>query len=338
MTPGVFNIHNAAEVIKTPDGGISPQRLPEDVRARVNSGASKRSQQTANTELRFFLPADGAATVRVKSEGKASAIIFFGDFQTDQMFIIADKTIDISVKLHARLVDAIASNSRGLRGTFHPQIVRICFTGDPVTIYEILGEGARPPSPSEVPARSLLCCGTSITHGCHAVAPHLSYPARVARLLGWDAINLGLRGSMFCESALADYIAGREDWSAAILELSVNMTLRFTDKEFFDRVHYFVSSVARSRPSQPVIVFSLLPHFRDMGLRSLSREDIRAAQSKRQILSEIVANSELKNLHFLDGNTLILNYIDLSDDLLHIGDYGFETIANGLYQCLRSLI
>src|SRR5690606_38413608 len=105
---------------------------------------------------------------------------------------------------------------------FSARTWRLLIRGGSVVYRGVSGEGIRPPEAADLPKLKMLAYGTSITQGAHATREHLTYASLTARRLGADLYNLGTGGSAFCENAMADHIADRNDWNLAVLCLSVN--------------------------------------------------------------------------------------------------------------------
>jgi lysophospholipase L1-like esterase len=126
---------------------------------------------------------------------------------------------------------------------------------------------------------------------------------------------------------MADYVAGRDDWDVAVLELSVNMIDRFDVATFRERAGAMLDAVAAADHGRPVVAVSLLPHDRDLP----GADPIAAAEADRfrDALADLVAASPHPNLSLVPGPEL-LDVAGLSADLLHPGDAGMATIAERL--------
>jgi hypothetical protein len=228
-------LHNVAEVRRVDGSAVRLQRVPEDVRLKLNDGAKMRMLQPDNAEIRFL--SDGPQTrVTLSSEGETDVALFHGTFDGRQRFVISREPTTVEVQPHPQLAQLDPSYWRDL--PFSPGVFRLVLGGrrrDPLILHSIEGEGVRPPESDGLPSRGYLAYGTSITHGFDAEGPHLTYVAQTAWHLGADLINLGVGGSAHCEPELADHIAGRGDWDIASLALSVNMQ-GFALDEFYRRV------------------------------------------------------------------------------------------------------
>ncbi|WP_330166487.1 SGNH/GDSL hydrolase family protein [Halobacterium sp. KA-4] len=108
-------------------------------------------------------------------------------------------------------------------GRFDPCVCRIQLDRyQAIAVHDVTGD-CRPPTVDELPDQRYLAYGTSITEGAAASVPHTDYVTTVARNCGVDALNLGCSGSAYCEAAMTEHIAARDDWDVATLAISVNM-------------------------------------------------------------------------------------------------------------------
>ena len=257
-------LHNVAE-IQLINGGVRLQRIPEDVRKHLNEGAQMRVLQPDNCEIRFV--SDSLEThVTLSSEGETDVTVFYGTFDGRERYIIGQQPTTICLCQQNRLQQI---DRRWWKNQpFAPCVRRVIFGGrrrDPVILHGVEGKDIRPPKREELPDRTYLAYGTSITHGFDCEGPHLSYVAQTAWHLTADLINLGVGGACQCEMAFADYIAGRTDWNIASLALSVNMQC-FPMDQFRQRVEYMVNTVAGADTNRPVACITLYPYYRDFGV------------------------------------------------------------------------
>ncbi|MCM8768165.1 MAG: GDSL-type esterase/lipase family protein [Candidatus Omnitrophica bacterium] len=323
-------LHNVEEVRKGESSqGVRLQRVPEELREKLNPGAQLRMLQPDNAEIRFLF--DGlSCQVTLASEGQTRLTVFFGDFDSRQRFVIGQQPQTIEITRPAFL-DKLPPEFREKMG-FSPGVVRLILGGpqrDPVWFFSAQGKNIRPPEKNDLPAWRYLAYGTSITHGFDAEGPHLTYVGQTARLLGADLINLGVGGAAHCEPELADYLANRSDWNFASLELSVNM-IGFDLKEFSRRVSYLVNRVASSKKERVVLCLTLYPFFLDFGIKPEGLEYKAEPEEYRQALREVVAQCQLPNVHLVEGPELLTNISNLTADLIHPGDYGMVEIAKNL--------
>ncbi|WP_423746857.1 GDSL-type esterase/lipase family protein (plasmid) [Haladaptatus sp. SPP-AMP-3] len=329
------SLHNVAETIPADWASDGEQlcRVPSSVGNDLNIKARERVRHPTGCEVRF-VPRRDDATVRVTLSAAESAIVraFWGEFQPSEPVTVGPTptTFEFAVPERLRKLDAAAERA----GAFSPRICRLRFeAGAPVALHGVSGD-CRPPTSDELPSGRYLAYGTSITEGTAASAVHLSYVARVARYLGLDALNLGCSGSAFCEPAMADYLAGRDDWDVATLSLSVNMANRgFTLAQFRDRAEALANEVAGAHPTRPVACVTLFPYHADV----VRDDDARRAADFRAALRDVVAESPHDNLHVIDGDEA-MDATGLTADALHPGDAGMEAIGRTVAGRLAELL
>lgn len=327
-----ISLHNVTDlaVPDWADGGSQLCRLPRDVRQRLNVMGRDRVRDPTGCEIRFVPEGDDATVeVTLSAKGGTTVHTFWGEFQSVNPVEVGQEpmTCEFSVPERIRNLDAEET------GAFDPRVCRLRFEAwGPVAVHDVTGP-VRPPEPAELPDRRYLAYGTSITEG--AVSdPHLTYVARAARHLGVDPLNLGMAGSAYCEPAIADYLAGRDDWDVATLAVSVNMANRgFTVEQFRDRVERLVDAVAGAHPDTPVVALTLFPYHADL----VDGDDPERATAFRDVVRTAVADSPHENLSPVEGADL-LGTTGLMDDVLHPGDAGMIEIGRGLADELATVL
>jgi len=330
--PGVA-LHNVTETEAADwaDGGHRLRRVPASVTDDVNVAARDRYRHPAGCELRF-VPDDDEAAVSVTLSAASETVVrpFWGEFQATEAREIGPtpRTLTFSVPEHVGAVDPdVAAMS-----PFDPRVCRLRFDAwTSVAVHAVEGR-CRPPRADDRPDRRYLAYGTSITEGASASACHLTYVARAARRLGADALNLGVSGSAFCDPAVAEYVAERDDWDIATLALSVNMAHKgFTVEQFRSRVNAFVETVATARPDARIACVTLFP-YRDDVCRDGDRQ--RAAAFRTAVRR--AAASAPDNVSLIDGPDLV-DVTGMTADVLHPGDAGMISIGERLAARLKPL-
>ncbi|MEY7848667.1 GDSL-type esterase/lipase family protein [Natrarchaeobius sp. A-rgal3] len=323
--PGV-SFHNVAELEPATwaDGGRRLARLPSDVYAKLNVGARERVRHPTGCEIRFVPERDDAVVAVTLSAPSETAVYpFWGPFQPPDPRQIGPgpTTLEFAVPDRVRALEPeVAAQS-----AFDPFVCRLRFDAwTPVAVHDVTG-ACRPPTADQLPDNRYLAYGTSITEGADCSAPHLSYVARAARLLGVDPLTLGTSGSAFCEPAMADYIASRTDWDVATLAVSVNMANRgFTVAQFRERVESLVSRIATAHPTRPIVCVTLFPYHADV----VRGDEPDRASAFRGAVRDVVADAP-RTVRLVSGPDL-LEPTGLSTDLLHPGDHGMARIGRGL--------
>jgi lysophospholipase L1-like esterase len=324
--------HNVGEIVPVPasdGGGFRLQRVPAAVREHLNPAAQKGSACPAGVELRFNLVGAQAKVilcyVDARSAHRRTAPVFVevrqGDFLV-RTVVLHEEWTEVLIerpKLEALLVAGAARERVG----FDAGLVRVVFPhGVEVRVQAIEGDVA-PPRADQVPARRLLAYGSSITQGYDSVRPGDPYPARLARMLRVDALNLGFGSGAFLEPQMADWIAARSDWDFAVLELGVNLLSRVPADEFRSRVRYFLTRIAAAHPTKRIWVVDQFLSFRDLNGSAKQAEF-------RTIVREVVAELALPEVRHIDGRSLLTEPTGLGADLLHPSPEGFAEIARNL--------
>ena len=322
-------LHNVAECIQDQDG-VRLQRIPEAVRQQVNENAQDRYLRAAGMEIRFLSAGDTVKVALTAAEGDLEIVPFFGGFQHNQIFQIKEgekRTIELTYPERLALLDEKQVKAM----PFSLRTWRLQLRGGKVIYHGIEGEGIRPPEETDLPKLKMIAYGTSITQGASASRGHLTYASVTARRLGADLYNLGTSGSAYCEEAIADYIASKDDWNLCLLCVSVNMVNQnFPLEVFQERASYLVRTIAEAHPEHPVFCMSILPYYNELPFTNVSEEEAAAKKTRvaqfRQALSDIAAGLPLKNI---DG---------LSADLLHPGDFGMLEIGERLSERIHRVI
>ncbi|WP_408960260.1 SGNH/GDSL hydrolase family protein [Natrinema sp. 74] len=332
--------HNVGDVrsIEGRDGELL-QRVPEAVRTELNDGAQSRMRHPAGVELRFV--PDGSATVTLStvpggSAGENTVRVFWGPIQGSTEVVVGSEPTAIEVSLPETLADLEPSAVEDL--AFDPRVCRLRPSGEhrggPIAYHGLEGD-VRPPREDELPDRRYLAYGTSITEGEMALGEHLTYVSQTARRLDADPINLGSCGTAYCDAAMADHIAERDDWDIATLAISVNMVGSFSPEEFRDRAERLIDRVASAHPENPVVAVTIFRNSRDV-CRRADPEGL--CEQFRAELREVVAETPHENVSLLEGPDLLPTIDGLTADLVHPGDNAMITMGETLATELESLL
>lgn len=325
------SLHNVAETTTAEwtDEGERLSRVPSAVAEELNEGAAERVRDPTGCEVRF-VPAtdDEPVEVTVSAASETRVRVLWGEYHPWEPTVIGTEPTTLSLRVPDRLRESSAP-----AGRFDHRVCRLVFERAPgIALHDVAGD-RRPPVPEELPERRYLAYGTSITEGAAASAPHLNYVTHAARTRGYDALNLGCSGSAYCDPAMADHIADRDDWEVATLAMSVNMAnAGFSPETFRERAARFVDAVAGENPERPVACVTLFPYFADL----IPSGDHERAAVFRNALRDIVERSPHDNLFVIDGREL-LDASELTADLLHPSDNGMRTIGDRLSRRLAEL-
>ena len=209
---------------------------------------------------------------------------------------------------------------------FMPPYAEIRFAGIGVD------QDAQVTAPPLAQGPRLLFYGDSITHGSTTTRGGTTYPARIARCLGVDFVNLGVGGSARGEPAMAELAASlRAD--IIVLAYGVNtFGSSYEEPRAFERTYDTFLAVLRWRqPEVPIVMVTPLFHTREFEATTHGGAKL---EEYRRVIREVVYRRQSfgdANLILLEGHGLIgPGQGDLLADHVHPNDAGFAAIADGL--------
>lgn len=327
-------LHNIADLEKDEAGGYRLLRLPRELIHRLNPNAKRSVYYSCGCEIRFNLLSDEAViwlsrdTCSKDIMPNGVAEVWQGDhqgrYQLSPQVVGQDKTAIRIRKLGTQELKYFDGHRKEL---FHPELYRVFVPYDwGTSIHGIEGE-ITPPRKDQLPEKTLLCYGSSITHGGGASVPTGGYAFRLARKLGMDLRNLGLAGAAWMDEVMAEYIC-EQTWSILTLEMGINV-LHWTLEEFEEKVRSFVGIIVKHHPDKPIFCISPFTSNEDMKRRE-------QVQGMRGIIQRIVDESGLRSLHYIDGSTCLTELSGLSSDGIHPSNTGMEEIAQKLYETIKT--
>lgn len=326
MKYGNIELHNVCGIIEGDDQpGIGISRLPLAILDDINPGAARNAWHGTGCEIRGMLPPGGQATVVLQAmDGNTTppvVTVYHGCF-CGQSIIAGREPTEIIIKVPDR-IEMMSAISRDRGYSFDPRLVRVRLPPiHPLRILSIEGDLTYPES-GTTPGKTLLCYGSSITHGACAIAPEGTYAAQCARYLGCDLINLGFGGSAHMDRAIAEHIAGRDDWDLATFEMGINVRT-WPLGQFREAVERFVNTVVTAQPGKPVFCIDLFSYFGDFEAPCTS------ALGFRDAVKAIVAATGSGNVHYIDGRDLLVDPAGLRTDMVHPSDAGMQEMGRNL--------
>lgn len=346
-----LELHNTVELEPAAGGGVCLRRFPRAVREAMGPLGRMVAQESAGCEVRFVTDADN---IRVAVSAlpsnlapyeihKLTVCVFKGAVFHSQIHLEAGKVN------HLHLTDITGADRKAflalrpeVRDTeyFSHRVWRLLFGRYEAVLHEVdtYGYPVRPPSPEETPRRRILFYGSSITNGASPTSYHLCYAQLAARLLKADPLNQGLSGSCLCERETADYLASREDWDLAVLELGVNMRGAFTPDDFRTRSRHLLESILRRHPEKPVALVTIFPNAQNPEHALVADAAQRNQTAFDEILREHVRELRHPELHLIEGRDILRDYAGITKDLIHPGDYGHIEMGTRLAAALEALV
>lgn len=327
-----MEFHNVEELEQTEKGYIM-WRVPGEVREQLNPDSAKDvCRFGSGIEIRFRMVTDTVNLVlRTDPISEAQvAYIYFGSFQGGFMYsskvINAEETIVTIEKPCTDAMYTLKQVAEEQKLGFDPEVVRVVIPYGHNYFVRVEGE-VLPPEASQLPKRTYLAYGSSITHGSLGLATPFTYVFRVSQEMRCDYLNLGFAGNAHLESAMVDYIVGRKDWDFATFEWGINMLGdQFPVGLFEERVKYFVQKLAED--GRPVVVTSIFGF-------------LAQPQDKAEIYRRIVrehAKRAASNIYFVEALALLNNPSYVSADLIHPTAEGQLQIGDRLVEILEEHI
>ena len=321
-----IEFHNAEELVPYEDGWRI-HRVPADVRAQCNEGLQTTSSlYGTGVELRFVLLGE-YADIRLRAlplpEGQM-AFLYYGAIQggwQQSSFVITERETVIHVTRPDN-PDQLRQLAKESGMPFSPEVIRLVLPYGNIVFLGVEGD-VMPPAPDMLPKKTLLCYGSSITHGSLALITPYTYPFRMAQKLGMDVLNKGFAGTCHCERAMAEWFAARKDWDVMTLEMGINM-MGMTEREFERRIDEFTAVMAAD--GRPVFATSIF-HY--------NGDHYGADQARGQRFREIVRKYAQPRLHFVDGLELLDRADYITQDMVHPSLEGIIQISDRWTEIIR---
>ena len=316
-----IDLHNVAELVEL-DGKLRWLRVPERVQeAMETEGGKNACRNHTGVELRFVMLSDEVKLkIRpINPKGNVAVNVYFGGMQAgwqgygEGPYFNGESEIVIKRPANMEMIKRMSGDSGY---DWSAEVVRVMLRGL-FELVDVEGE-VRPPERSELPKKTLLTYGSSITHGSNALTPSCTWASVLAHNLNVDLINLGMPGSCRMEPELVDYIASL-DWDAALLELGINV-LAWEEELIRQRVSNTLSQVAGRHPDKKVYVMS--PIFCHDDYQGKGE-----AKKWREVIEAVIKEMAYPNVEYINGLDIMGDVSGLSGDEVHPNIYGIQQIS-----------
>ena len=320
-----IDIHNCKElVLNEQTGGYQISRLPMEISDKI----SANTFVDAGVELRF-VPIDEEVKIVIRKTGKGASrvVIYFGSIQSGWQNLykdIYDTPTEIVIPKAPNL-DLLKKVSKINEYPYAPEVVRVVLQNSGYEIFDVKGR-CMPPSKEQLPTKTYLAYGSSITHGSLAVVYSNTYVFRLGEYFKADTINLGFAGNARLEREMADYIAKQCDFDFATLEMGINI-LDIDVEEFRDRVTYFISTIAKAHPARKIFCIDVF--FMEKDVLELDNPESKP-NLFRKAVREVTKELNLPNIIYISGLEMLTSSKGLSQDLVHPNARGVEELALNL--------
>lgn len=345
-----FELHNVADVRES-RMGLRLYRFPKPLCDSMGCEAAHStygryvSQTTTGCEIRFVTEGDRALIALSSLDQDGYVEVYRGDFRyyTGYTYLYPIKkgqttTIEL---IKSPAFEALDPSLKRKAGGFSPDVWRIVsdinFTMTLVD-FEDYGFSVRPPRPDEMPAKTLLCYGTSLTYGACASSQSICFCQLLGRLLNVNLLNKGMGGSCMNEAGVADYFASPAcQFDALLLENAVNMGAH-TD-EYEARCTYLIDRLTAQKPHVPIYMMTCFPN-------GSVAAPLRAAPVVKKELPSSSGNLETDaairrlsarypQVTLIEGANMLTDFTSLTCDLVHLSDYGHIEAAHHLASALQ---
>lgn len=322
-----ISLHNIDSVENIPIG-YKLSRYPQNVIESLNETARLMSRYSCGTEIRFVADSNNVCVTLTPLLSGGDISVFCGDYLVKYLTVEKDKQVTIMLTRPTTLSgldDSFFENNR-----FAKNVWRLYFHNSLMVLNSIdsMGGDIRPPKPEELPAKTMLAYGSSITHGAGAVDHYCCYASTLAKLLGVDLLNKGLGGSCFLEKSVADFFSASDNWDFALLELGVNMLDHFSVEEFDERCTYFIDKMAQTKKT--LILVTIFPN---RAKYSIEKD----AYKKTNAFDKIIERNAKKhnNCILIDGKKVLTKTEFLTADGIHPNTEGHLFMGLNLYNELK---
>lgn len=327
-------LHNVWDIIEgdeKPGAGIL--RIPADILDDINKGARNMAHMGAGCEIRGLLDGKGEAkaVLQCMDDNVTPPVVtvYHGCF-CDQSIHLGDDPVEITIK-PPRNLELMKVISQRDNHPFDPHLIRIRLPHIHTTrILSIEGDLSYPPAGS-TPAQTLLCYGSSITHGASAIPPEGIYAAQCARRLGCDLINLGFGGAAQMDPAIAKHIASRMDWDFATLEMGINVR-DWPLEKFQQAVERFITTIATAHPDKYLFCIDLFTNDADF------MDNPTKGVGFREVVAELVSEFDSEKIVHIDGRTILTDPGGLRTDLVHPSDAGMAEMGSNLAHVIQQYV
>lgn len=327
-----LELHNVSEIYEA-NGGIAFYRTEKSLGEKLSDNGRNAIARTGGVEIRFVTDSEVYITLSTLDDtAKSHLTVFYGNIPAGMAYhpLIIDST---PRKIRFRKspdFDFLSKTAKLYNHPFSPQVIRIISDGTPIVIHSAQGD-ARPPKKDEVPDKTILFYGSSITFGTAISTGDLHWPFLTAEKLGIDHIGLGFPASALYEHSIADHIAKRQDFDALFLEIGVNFYAD-SSESIRERVEYMLKTVRKAHPDKYIFCTDI---FYAHPVPDIAEGMI---NNVRRVVSETVPAFQDEKIIYIPGLKLMGEPRFLSEDHIHPSVAGHIEIANNLSAALKPYI
>ncbi len=319
--------NNVAETEKT-SFGYKLHRYPVMVEKHMNNTARLMSRYNCGCEIRFVTEAESVeVTLLAEYEGRPNVTVIKGDYIVSNHVLKPGEITTLRLSNPSMFKEEL-SDDFYKKNRFSKDVWRIWMNNGNFTIcgVDAYGWEVRAPRPEEMPKKTLLAFGTSITHGAGANFHYSCYANQLAVKLGYDVLIKGLGGSCLCEKEAVDYIV-KEDWDVVLLEPAVNM-IGLGLEEFEKRISYLLKQMTKT--GKPIFMTTIYPN---SGFYQKDMKSHKESQDYDEVIRKLCGR--YPEIHLIEGKDILTDTEYLSADGIHPCDYGHFNMAQNWYNKMK---
>ena len=331
-----LEIFNVSELSEGTNGGMRIHRFPISVENAFGDQGKRMNKNATGVEIRFRMISD-TVKLRLSMEGASGASAYF--YRGSVLSKWQDLSRYISGGEGSELVFEKADNPKFFEEItksgnypYSPEVIRLVFNGGPLQIIDVEGE-IEPPRKEDLPQKTYLAYGSSITHGSSALSAPYMFTSLVGDHFKVAVRNLGMAGCALVEREVADYIAesgARGEWDFATLCMGINCLSR-AEEDIYESVGYMINKVAGANPEKHI--FCISPIFSSSDMNGYE-----GPKRWRRVIADLVEKYNSPYVHYINGLDLMDGAWGLSGDFVHPAPIGVRGIAKNLIAELEKYV
>lgn len=325
--------HNVDEIEET-KLGWRLHRYKRTVSAEVNPHARDMNRYACGCEMRFKTDAPKIKLTLYSDDAYGEILVFCGDNMLSSQRVTREGYMTITATAHWGFKDLGKGFFDGEERRFSENVWRIYFHSFRCTIAELetFDYPIMLPEADELPQKTLLSYGSSISHGASTLFHPCSYPQTFAKLAKMDCLTKGTGGSCRIDKAVADDFAQRDDWDIGLFELGVNMLGEEVDF-FEERFNYFADKMAAT--GKKLIFLTMFP----CGVcYNNDEEKIKRYNEFNAVIRKKCETLDKKQCLLVEGSEILTSTTYLMCDNIHPSTEGHMMMGINLYNKCKDFI
>ncbi|MBE7042833.1 MAG: hypothetical protein E7399_04985 [Ruminococcaceae bacterium] len=237
--------------------GYALERFPREVYREASCYGALGATSSSGCEIRFVRE-DPKSWVRVTlfaemSQGYIPVVVMRGE-RVEKVHMLPPSqhyTIEVSPINY----DTVENPGFFAKDSFDKSVIRLVLGSARINVCQIesYGKPIRPPKAEEIPQKTVLAYGSSVTHGAHGLLGTSFYVSVAARLMKSQVLNKGMGGACFKEKCVVDWITSLPN-DYFIFEPGTNMYGEYENDEIYKRGMYVLEQYYQKHPNNYVFL------------------------------------------------------------------------------------